>query len=211
MTNDVEALLFDFGGVLVGIDFDRVCACWARHAGVDAARVRSRFTHGRAYMRHETGEIDAARYYAAVRKELGLPLTDAQLAEGWAEVFVGEIEETVGLVREVAGRIPVYLFSNTNRAHFDVWSSRYAAALAPFRRMFVSCALGRRKPDPDAFLQVAQEIGVPPRRILFFDDTLSNVEGARSAGMHAVHVRSPQDVRAALGPWLGPGPQGRQK
>lgn len=209
--SDVDALLFDFGGVIVGIDFDRVCACWARHAGVDVERVRSRFTHGRAYMRHETGDIDAARYYAAVREELGLPLADEQLAEGWAEVFVGEIEETVALVRQVAERMPAYLFSNTNRAHFDLWSSRYAAALTPFRRVFVSCALGRRKPDPDSFLHVAREIGAPPGRILFFDDTLSNIEGARAAGMPAVHVRSPQDVRAALAPWLRPGPHGRQK
>ena len=35
-------------------------------------------------------------------------------------------------------------------------------------------------------------------RILFFDDTLSNVEGAAAAGLMAVHVKTPQDVEHAL-------------
>jgi putative hydrolase of the HAD superfamily len=43
---------------------------------------------------------------------------------------------------------------------------------------------------------------VPPARILFFDDTLANVEGARLAGLQAVHVRGPDDVRNAVRPWL---------
>jgi len=33
---------------------------------------------------------------------------------------------------------------------------------------------------------------------LFFDDTVENVEGARLAGLQAVHVRTPLDVKRAL-------------
>ncbi len=49
---------------------------------------------------------------------------------------------------------------------------------------------------------IAKDIGVPPADILFLDDTLENVEGARAAGLRAVHVKGPQDVRDALRPWL---------
>ena len=41
-------------------------------------------------------------------------------------------------------------------------------------------------------------IGVPLASILFFDDLLENVEGARAAGLNVVHVRGPVDVRDAL-------------
>jgi putative hydrolase of the HAD superfamily len=34
--------------------------------------------------------------------------------------------------------------------------------------------------------------------MMFFDDLLENVEGAKSAGLQAIHVRSPRDVRNAL-------------
>jgi len=70
--------------------------------------------------------------------------------------------------------------------------------LRRFRKVFVSFELGRRKPERAAFEAIAAVIGVPLDRILFFDDTLANVEGARSIGMAAVLVRSPADVSEAL-------------
>ena len=199
---EVGALLFDFGGVLIEISFDRVFARWADLAGVDVELVKSRFQHGEAYQGHERGELAFSAYFQSLREELRIDLTDAQFADGWNQVFGPEFEETVALLPVLRARVPLYLFSNTNAFHFDYWRSRYARALEPFQRMFISCEMGIRKPHREAFERVAAEIGLPPGRILFFDDTEANIEGARAAGMHAVHVRSPEDVRHAVAPWL---------
>lgn len=199
---DIQALLFDFGGVLIEIDFDRVFQRWADLAGVRFEQVKERFTHGEAYEAHERGEIAAREYFQALRMELGIDLTDEQFLDGWKEVLLPEIEPTVALLPRLARRIPCHLFSNTNLAHYDVWSRRHAKALAPLQRRFVSHELGYRKPHPDAFRSVARELALEPARILFFDDTEPNVEGAREAGMSTVHVRSPEDIRRAVKPWL---------
>src|SRR5207237_8871068 len=98
------------------------------------------------------------------------------------------------------GRIPQYAFSNTNRTHLDYWRPLYAKALSRLDGVFTSCELGVRKPERAAFERVAREIRVPLERILFFDDTESNVIGARAAGMKAVLVRSPADVAQAVAP-----------
>jgi HAD superfamily hydrolase (TIGR01509 family) len=201
---EIDALLFDFGGVLIEISFDRVFARWADLAGVDVELVKSRFRHGEAYQRHERGELAHPAYFQSLRDELRIDLTDAQFADGWNQVFGPEFEQTVALLPLLRARVPLYLFSNTNPFHFDYWRDRYAKALQPFRRMFISCEMGVRKPHREAFERVAKEIGVPAGRILFFDDTEPNIEGAREAGMHAVHVRSPEDVRRAVAPWLDP-------
>jgi len=194
----VDALLFDLGGVLIRLDWDAVFAHWGRCCGADPAALRARFAFDDAYERHERGEIDAARYFESLRRTLGIDLPDADLEAGWNALFVGEIAETARLVAQAAERIPVYLFSNTNAAHQAAWSRDYAQALRPFGRRFVSSEIGLRKPDRAAFEHVAREIGVPPGRILFFDDTEANVAGARAAGLQAVHVRSPDDVARAL-------------
>jgi HAD superfamily hydrolase (TIGR01509 family) len=199
----VEALLYDFGNVLVEIDFRRVTARWAELAGVAAAEVERRFLPGFAYKSHERGQLDAAGYYASLREDLGLALDDAALAEGWNAVFGEPIEPTIEAVRRLAPSMPQYLLSNTNAAHYAHWSKRYERELAPLRRQFVSHLMGSRKPDRVAYEHVAREIGVPIDRVLFFDDLAENVEGARAAGMQAVHVRSPADVATALRPWLG--------
>jgi len=197
-----EALLFDLGGVVFTLDWDRAFACWSRHAGVPVADIRARYRFDPPYERHERGEIAETEYYASLRRSLGIDLTDAQFAEGWASIFVDEIPQTVELLRLVRSRVPLYAFSNSNPAHARVWRARFAAALSVFDRVFVSCELGARKPDRAAFAAVARAVGVPLEGMLFFDDTADNVEGARAAGVPAVLVRSPQDVAGALRPWL---------
>jgi putative hydrolase of the HAD superfamily len=199
---DVDALVFDFGGVLIEIDFDRVFARWAELAGVDAGIVKQRFDHGEAYQQHERGEIDAPAYFQALRGSLGIDLTDDDFADGWQQVFGPQIEETVALLPRLAGRVPLALFSNTNAMHYRYWSQRYAQALRPFGQRFISCEMGVRKPERASFEHVARALGVRPERILFFDDTAANIEGAKAAGVPAVWVRTPADVAQPLRPWL---------
>ena len=55
-----------------------------------------------------------------------------------------------------------------------------------------------RKPDPEAFAEVARRMGVTPEEVLFFDDTEENVIGARAAGLRAVLFRTVEDASAAL-------------
>lgn len=199
----VQALVYDFGNVLVEIDFGRVIARWAELAGVEPEGLAARFLPGLAYKSHERGQLDAVGYYASLRQDLGLDLDDAALAEGWNAVFGDPIAPTVEAVRRLAPTLPQYLFSNTNAAHYAYFSRRYERELGPLRGQFVSHLMGSRKPDRVAFEHVAREAGVSPDRVLFFDDLLENVKGARATGMQAVHVRSPADVADALRPWLG--------
>jgi putative hydrolase of the HAD superfamily len=201
-TADIDALLYDFGGVLIKIDFDWIFQRWAELGGVPFEQVKSRFSHGGAYRRHERGEIDLAAYFQALRGELGIELSDEEFLDGWQRVFGPEHPRVVEAIRVLAPRIPQYLFSNTNRTHYDYFRVRYAQALAPLRRIFVSCDMDARKPERRAFEYVAGEIGVRPERIYFLDDTAANVEGARAAGLKAAHIRSPDDVMSALAPWL---------
>jgi glucose-1-phosphatase len=198
LTPIISAVLFDLGGVIMGIDFERAFAHWAAAAGDDPVAIRARYAFDEPYERHERGEIAEGEYYAALRNSLGIDISDDEFRAGWNAIFTGDIPENVALLGRVDRRIPLYAFSNTNAAHHAVWSKRFEEALRPFRKVFVSSELGVRKPDREAFERIAREIGVPLDRILFFDDTLANVEGARRAGLHAVHVKTPQDVEDAL-------------
>lgn len=58
---------------------------------------------------------------------------------------------------------------------------------AEFDTSWYSCELGLAKPDPRFFHEAAARIGADPGEVLFVDDTVRNVEGARAAGMVGVH------------------------
>jgi FMN phosphatase YigB (HAD superfamily) len=194
-----DALLFDLGRVVLDIDFGKVVACWAGHAGCEPAHLAGRFSwRDEFYQRHEKGEISDAEFFAALRALLGVELTDAQFLEGWNEIFAGEMPGIAPLLARAAGRLPLYAFSNTNAAHVEHFSQVDADVLGHFREIFLSSTIGLRKPDAAAYDHVVKAIGVPAGRIVFFDDSAENIEGARARGLTAVHVTSPEDVADAL-------------
>ena len=125
-------------------------------------------------------------------------LSDAQFLEGWNTIFAGEMPGINALLARAGKRLPLYAFSNTNRPHVAHFSKPYADVLGHFREIFLSSAIGLRKPDAAAYDHVIKAIGVPAQRIVFFDDLAENIEGARKRGLTAVHVTSPNDVADAL-------------
>jgi putative hydrolase of the HAD superfamily len=195
---DADALLFDLGRVVLDIDFSRTLHHWARHAGCEPVPLGQRFRRDELYKRHEKGEISDEAFFAGLRSSLGLELSDAQFIEGWNAIFVGEMPGIERLLARAAKRLPLYAFSNTNAAHGAYFSSRYAQVLGHFRNVFLSSTIGLRKPDAEAYDHVVQAIGVPPERIVFFDDLDENVRGARARGLKAIRVTSSDDVAHTL-------------
>jgi putative hydrolase of the HAD superfamily len=193
-----DALLFDLGRVVIDIDFTRVLACWARHAGCAPAELSKPFSQHETFRRHETGHASDAEFFATLRDTLGINLSDEQFLEGWNGIFAGEMPGINALLARAAKRLPLYALSNTNRPHVEHFSTAYAAVLGHFRELFLSPAIGLRKPDAAVYDHVIKAIGVPAERIVFFDDLAENIEGARMRGLTAVHVTSPNDVADAL-------------
>jgi glucose-1-phosphatase len=193
-----DALLFDLGRVVLDIDFGKTLACWAGHAGCEVTHLVGRFSRDDIYRRHETGDISDAEFFEGLRRSLGVKLSDAQFLEGWNAIFAGEMPGIAALLARAAARVPLYAFSNTNNAHVEHFSLEYAAVLGHFREIFLSSAIGLRKPDAAAYDHVVKAIGVDPERIVFFDDLAENIEGAKACGLTALHVTSPGDVARAL-------------
>ena len=54
------------------------------------------------------------------------------------------------------------------------------------------------KPDREIFDRVADRLDAPRERVLFLDDNLVNVEGAREAGFRAERAKGVDKARAAL-------------
>jgi HAD superfamily hydrolase (TIGR01509 family) len=58
-------------------------------------------------------------------------------------------------------------------------------------------ANGSAKPDPEPYLRAADELEVPPERVVFLDDAQACVDGAERVGMTAVRV-NPVNKRPAF-------------
>ncbi len=193
-----RTVLLDLGNVVLGIDFRRVFAAWARSAGIDEQRFYDRWAMDEAYEAHEVGAIDFATYAAALSKRFDVHMPEAAWRAGWNDLWTEPFAGVVQRLPEVAQRYGLYGFTNTNESHVEQWRANYRQELAAFQHIFVSSEIGRRKPSPDAYRYVCGEIGTAPAEVLFLDDNLDNVEGALSAGLNAHLVRSEAEVVARL-------------
>jgi putative hydrolase of the HAD superfamily len=192
----IDALVFDFGNVLVDIDFARAFARWGGQAGVPAAELAARFQVDEAYCAHERGEMSERDYFAALRRRLGIALGDEAMLAGWNAIIGDPLPGIEALVARLAGRFPLYVFSNTNPAHLAHFAPRHRRLLSHFRKTVASCDIGGRKPEPAAFLSLADIVGTTPGRLAFFDDLEENVQGARHAGLQAFRVSSAAEIEA---------------
>lgn len=193
-----QALLFDLGGVLIDIDFRRALEAWGAAAGASAAALAGRFVFDATYHAYERGEIDEAEYFASLRPMLGISIGDDEFLAGWNTIFVGVRAGVETMLARLAPEFPLYVFSNTSRAHMLHFRERYRDVLAPMRAVFCSCDIGLRKPTAEAYSDVCRRVGVPAGRIAFFDDLAENVDGARSAGLRAFQVRADEATPQVL-------------
>ncbi len=194
----VKVLLFDLGGVVLKVSFARGLEVWANYSGVPSTTLQTRFNLDSFYEQHERGEIISSEYFETLRQSLAIHLTDQQFEEGWNAIALGEVPGIQTLLQKAKAHFSLCAFSNTNFTHLEYIHQHYRGVLSLFEKLFASCEMGKRKPSLEAFNMVIEELGVQPHEILFFDDLLENVEGARAAGLQAVHVQIAKDTKKAL-------------
>lgn len=194
----IAGLLFDMGGIVFEIDFERALQTWSRWTSLPMAEIQHRFKMDEAYEKHERGEIGASEYFSHLRNTLELDASDSEIAMSWNAIYQEEITETVNYILAAKEKLPCFAFTNSNPTHQAFWMAAYPKVVESFHQVFVSSELGLRKPDREAFVAISDATGISLDTMLFFDDTLENVIGARAAGMPAVHVKTHLDVKKAL-------------
>ena len=194
----VKALLFDLGGVVIDIDFNKVFMHWANSSNSIFEEIQSRFTFDHYYEAHERGEIESVEYFDSLRNTLGIDLSDIQFEEGWNAIFKGVIPGISGILKRTKEIRPTYAFTNSNPTHQKELSKKFSKILSHFNEVFNSSEIGKRKPEPEAFKIVADSIGVKLSQILFYDDSIKNIIGAKHIGMQTIHVKSILDIEKSL-------------
>lgn len=101
-----RAVLFDLGGVLLDIDFQRALDAWAPHSRLTPEQMRERFRFDERFHSHETGGTDNTGYFVHLREALALECGLDVVQAGFNSILIAEIEETVQMLEAVRVRSP---------------------------------------------------------------------------------------------------------
>lgn len=181
----VTALLFDIGGVVIDVDFNRAFDSWSSSSGEPADVIRSRFEADTAFQRYEVGELGDREYFELLRRALQVDISEADVLEGWLAVFMEPMPGIESLLDKAANQLPLYALSNSNPTHWHVCLTRYSDLMDYFDNVFISFELGARKPEHTAYTYVLDRISRPADQVLFFDNSAANVDAALSLGIKA--------------------------
>jgi putative hydrolase of the HAD superfamily len=175
---------FDVANVLVEIDIAYAIAHFSLPVDPRLSQKIQALGLWETYDAFERGHIRKAQFLRALRAHLDVDLDNTALVAWWNSSLRKMVDGVERVVSEVIGRMPVYALTNTNPLHFD-YVMRHMSLLQQFDRVIASFHVGHRKPEAQLFTAAAHLIGQAPADILFIDDLLTNVEGAKAVGYQA--------------------------
>lgn len=107
----------------------------------------------------------------------------------------------VDFIRSLRPRFQTGLLSNAWPGARQMLTEHYPCIDA-FDVAVISAEVGMAKPDQRIFQLITERLGVRPPEAVFIDDFSVNIDGARSAGLNAIHFRSHDQVLQELGALL---------
>lgn len=197
-------LIFDFGNVVGFFDYLRACERFAGSLPISGPAFRDRLVERgfpRLLSAFESGQIAPEAFAEALMDLSGLKLPYEDFVRAWEDIFwpnesVGRL---IAALKDAGYRI--FLGSNTNVLHATFYRRQFAATLDLMDGFILSYEVGSLKPSRAFYDACVSAAGAPASSCLFIDDLAENVEGARQAGLSAIHyIDTPklqEDLNAA--------------
>lgn len=203
----IEAILWDFGGVLTTSPFEAFNRYEQEH-GLPRGFIRginAKNAEANAWALFESSRIDLAdfdRLFAEEAAAAGYHVPGADVIA----LLSGDLRpRMVKVLEHCKTRYRVGCITNNVRSGHgpgmaaDSERGRAVAeVMALFDVVVESSVEGIRKPDPRIYRLACERLGVAPERTVFLDDLGINLKPARALGMHTIKVLDEEQAIAEL-------------
>ncbi|HTB01146.1 MAG TPA: HAD-IA family hydrolase [Bradyrhizobium sp.] len=200
----LEAVIWDFGGVLTSSPFEAF-ARFEREHGLPAdiiRRTNASNHHENAWAKFERAEVDLEtfdRLFAAESKALGAEVRGKDVLP----LLSGDLRpEMVEALKRIKSRFRTGCITNNLPANAIGSASGRSLYIAEvmvlFDHVIESAKIGLRKPDPKIYRMMLEALGVDPENCVYLDDLGVNLKPAREMGMATIKVVNASQALAEL-------------
>ena len=207
----VNAVLFDFGGVITSSPFEAF-ADYERRQGLRPGFIRSvnkANPDGNAWARLERSELSIAEFddaFASESQALGHRIAGSEILA----LLAGEVRPVMRTaVRRIATdpRFVTAVLTNNfltgQTADGGGGPAGWSQVLDMVDAVVESSRLGVRKPEQRFYELACDELGIEPTQAVFLDDLGINLKPARAMGMTTIKVVDPVDALCELAAIVG--------
>ena len=200
----IEAVIFDFGGVLTSSPFEAFARFETeRGLPVDIIRRTNAANHlENAWAKFERAEVDVDTFdqlFAAESLALGAEVRGRDVLP----LLQGDLRpEMVEALKRIKAQFKTGCITNNlpaNAIGSMTGRSLYVAeVMVLFDHVIESAKIGLRKPNPRIYQLMAETLNVDPKNCVYLDDLGVNLKPAREMGMTTIKVTSGAQAIAEL-------------
>ena len=200
----VKNIIFDLGGVLLNLDFQRTFRAFEAMGIPDFQKYFQQAYSHPLFAKLEMGQCEPDEFYNMFRKETGTEHGNEKIAEAWNAMLLDFRDNTMNYLQSLQANYRLFLLSNTNQIHLDAFRNIYFQQYGHhgfdhyFEKAWYSHDLGLRKPDAVCFERVLEMHTLKAGETLFVDDTLPNIQAAEKLGILTYHLKKDEMVEWVL-------------
>jgi FMN phosphatase YigB (HAD superfamily) len=187
-------IIFDFGGVIIRIDYHRIAGSFKKFGLTDFDSIYSQLYQDSLFDDFEKGLIRPQQFRERIRKVSGISLTDNQIDEAWNSILIDLPARNIETLIKLRKSYRIFLLSNTNAIHekafMKIVHDDHGRNILTeiFDKVYFSHLMNMRKPDKEIFEKVLSDNNLLASETLFVDDSMQHIEGAKKAGLQTQFV-----------------------
>jgi len=194
----IKLAIFDLGNVIFKVSFNNAFNYWASKSGKTIEDISNKFLMDEMYELHEINKISIQQYKEHVCKMMDIDITLEDFINGWNSIYMNENEGIRIILSELKKNMKVVALSNTNETHCVFTQIKYLDVFKYFEKMYFSHHIQCRKPEKESFNQILSDFQLNGNEVIFFDDLLENIEGAKKVELKAIHVINNESIIKGL-------------
>lgn len=205
----IRNILFDFGGVIVDVDYNAPANYLLQHGFESFLGAYSQMNQLPFFDDFETGKISEDAFFEELSLFTEHKISKLHLKEAWNSL-VGEIPlQRIQFLEALKHQdYKLFMLSNTNTTHIQLLNERIqerfdVPSIKPyFDHVFYSFEIGHRKPNLDAFQYVLNNANIKAEETVFLEDSIMHLQGAQKVGLHTLAIETNKGFQQALTEFL---------
>lgn len=200
MITGIKHIIFDLGGVLLNIDYDRTEQAFLGLGLRNFHEMYSQLKQTSLFDDFEVGKISTETFISGLRSMSSISATDEDIILAWNAMLLDFPLRRLQILQQLRIHYDLLLLSNTNELHETAFNKILMGHHGIpnlgvfFDKVYLSHRIGMRKPEVEVFARILDENGFAPADTLFIDDSPQHIEGAQKLGIKTIYLEAGMSI-----------------
>lgn len=195
---NIKLILFDLGGILVPERGAYISGKISQRLGITQDKLSELVQPFKSSLL--TGKISLFTMYKEVSKACNGIVAPEDLLkthiEAYLETSTARDQGIIGLITNLKINYAVAGLTNTSLEIADL--NKKSGLFDYFPKIYISTDMGFRKPQPESYQYVLDDLGYRPKQVVFIDNNEEYINGAKALGINTIHYVGLDNLKVSL-------------